>query len=141
MKMRRAPLLIAAAALAAAPALAEPKGHGPKGKGNGHAAAFCPPGLAKKGNGCRPPGLAKKDRHHDDYRDAYRDDRRDGRYRYRVGDRIVDYDDLILIRDPGRYGLDPRWTYYRANDQVIRVDRETDQVLSLIGLVSAILGG
>lgn len=139
MNMFRAPLLIAAAAVAAAPALAEPKGHGNKWKGHhGQSASFCPPGLAKKGNGCQPPGHAKKDRYHDDYRDA-RDDDRD--YRYRVGDRIVDYGDLVLIRDPGRYGLDPRWTYYRTADHVIRVDRDTNQVLALVGLVSAILGG
>lgn len=130
MKMRPA-LAIAALALIASPALADPggkgKGHGPKGHGHSEA-SFCPPGLAKKGNGCRPPGLAKKDR-------------RDDGYRYRVGDRIVDYNDVVIIRDPGRYGLDPYGTYYRADDYVIRVDRETNQVLALVGLVSAILGG
>jgi hypothetical protein len=53
----------------------------------------CPPGLAKKNNGCMPPGLAKDRR---DYRDDYRayyyrpswfgyDGLRDGRYRYDDG--------------------------------------------------------
>ena len=130
MKMRPA-LAIAALAVIATPALADPggKGKGHKFKGHGQSeASFCPPGLAKKGNGCRPPGLAKKDTRADDYR-------------YRVGDRIVDYDNVVLIRDPGRYGLDPYGTYYRADHYVIRVDRETNQVLALVGLVSAILGG
>jgi hypothetical protein len=57
--------MIALAAIAAAmittPALADPR----KGKGHGkhHAAKpgkGCPPGLARKGNGCMPPGQAKK---------------------------------------------------------------------------------
>lgn len=138
MTFMRPAMLIAAAAVAAAPALAEPKGHGNKFKGNhGHAAASaCPPGLAKKGNGCQPPGLAKKDGRHYD-----RDHDRDRDYRYRVGDRIDSYDNIVLIRDPGRYGLDPYGTYYRTDQHVIRVDRETNQVLALVGLVSAILGG
>jgi hypothetical protein len=49
----------------------------------------CPPGLAKKHNGCMPPGLAKDRR---DYRDTYYrpswfgyDGLRDGRYRYDDG--------------------------------------------------------
>ena len=62
--------LAGAAALAfAGPALAKP-GHG-NGKGNGNPHAYgvngpigygvggCPPGLAKKHNGCVPPGHAK----------------------------------------------------------------------------------
>lgn len=44
------------AAAVVAPAFADPGGHG---------AAGCPPGLAKKHNGCLPPGQAKKM-----YRDA-----------------------------------------------------------------------
>ncbi|WP_375691279.1 excinuclease ABC subunit A [Pseudooceanicola sp. LIPI14-2-Ac024] len=128
--------LITALALAATPALAGPKNHG---HGNGHVVAQngCPPGLAKKHNGCTPPGLAKKQWHGD--RDHDRD--RDYSYRYRVGDRVVDVDRLVLIRDPGRYGLDPYGTYYRDNGYVIRVDRETRELMALVGLVSAILGG
>lgn len=150
MKLMRPTMMIAALAVVATPVLADPggKGHGNKFKNHGQSASFCPPGLAKKGNGCRPPGLAKKDRHHDDhYREVRRDRDRDhdrydhDRYRYRVGDRIVNYDNVILIRDPGRYGLDPYGTYYRADDYVIRVDRKTNQVMALVGLVTAILGG
>ena len=68
-------LLAGAAALGlAGPALAKPgNGHG-NGNGNGHGygrgyghergvgygVGGCPPGLAKKHNGCMPPGQAKK---------------------------------------------------------------------------------
>ena len=81
--MARFPLLVGAAALTfATPAPAKPdKAHGshPKGRAahnqgkssdglvyNGgrlfalDARGSCPPGLAKKGNGCLPPGQAKK---------------------------------------------------------------------------------
>ncbi|OWU83884.1 hypothetical protein ATO6_15820 [Oceanicola sp. 22II-s10i] len=121
---------------------AKDKGHG-KGHGKRHqversyqeANRFCPPGLAKKSPACVPPGQAKK---HDSRRD--RDEDRH-HHRYRAGDRIIDYNDLVLIRDPGRYALDPYGTYYRSGDYVIRVDRQTNEVLSLIGLATAILGG
>lgn len=79
----------------------------------------CPPGLAKKHNGCQPPGQAKKQGY------------------YRVGDRIGD--DYIIIRDPGRYGLDRDSTYYRVGDEVYRVNRETREVLDLIGAAAAVL--
>ena len=54
-------LLLASAAMFAAtsPALAKPgKGHGNPHAAQGHVG--CPPGLAKKNNGCLPPGQAKK---------------------------------------------------------------------------------
>ena len=69
--MKHTLLIASAAALAfAGPALAKPgQGHG-QGHGNSHAygaagpvgygVGGCPPGLAKKGNGCMPPGQAKK---------------------------------------------------------------------------------
>jgi len=60
--------------VAAVPAQAQPKG--------------CPPGLAKKANGCQPSGLAKK------------------QGIYHRGDRI--HGDYIILRNPGRYGLNPR---------------------------------
>lgn len=83
----------------------------------GNAGKHCPPGLAKKHNGCNPPGQVK--------------------HRYGVGDRIDD--DYIIIRRPGRYGLDPDESYYRVGDYVYRVDRDTRKVLDLIGAVAAIL--
>lgn len=117
--------VVLALSLAPAAALAG-NGHG---KGHGHGddrgAWDCPPGLAKKHNGCRPPGQAKGDVAY--YREAP----------YRVGDRIVTR--YVVIEEPRRYGLDPRYTYYQSDDYVFRVDRDTGKVLSLIGAVSALL--
>ena len=87
---------------ASPPALADPPG--------------CPPGLAKKQNGCLPPGQARK---------------------YGIGERIGG--DYIVIRHPGRHGLDPDQTYYRVGDYVYRVDRDTAEVLDLIGAVTRVL--
>ncbi|UMA65227.1 excinuclease ABC subunit A [Roseivivax marinus] len=102
------------------------------------AAQGCPPGLAKKNNGCTPPGLAKKgvnqDRRHDG---AYRDREREVVYRYGVGDRIGD--DYVIVREPRDYGLDPAYTYARTNDTVYRIDRETREVLQVVGLLSRLL--
>ena len=83
-------------------------------------AAGCPPGLAKKNPPCVPPGQAKQ---------AYRD--------YRVGERVPD--GFILIRSPSRYGLDPRYTYYERDGYVVHVDRETMQILNLVGAISDLL--
>lgn len=83
-------------------------------------AAGCPPGLAKKNPPCVPPGQA---------RNAYRD--------YRVGERLPD--GFILIRTPSRYGLDPRRTYYERGGYVVQVDRETMQILNLVGAISDLL--
>ncbi len=79
----------------------------------------CPPGLAKKPVACVPPGQAKK-----------------APYRYGKGARIDDY---IVVRDPGRYGLDPSGTYYRSGDYLYRMNRETREVIALIGAVADIL--
>lgn len=93
------------ATTAPAPAQADPRG--------------CPPGLARQGTGCLPPGQAMK---HGLY---HRGDRIDG--------------DYIVLRHPGRYGLDPDETYYRVGDHVYRVNRETREVLDLIGAAAAVL--
>lgn len=86
---------------------------------------FCPPGLAKKTPACVPPGQANKG------------------FPYHVGDRIdtVDLDRYVIVQDPGRYGLDPYGTYYRADDYVVQVDRESRELMALVGLATAILGG
>jgi Ni/Co efflux regulator RcnB len=113
----------------------------------------CPAGLAKKDNGCMAPGQAKKaderrddDRRTEDRRDDRKEDRkddrreadqRDGDRRYRVGERIER--DYIVVKEPRRYGLDPRYTYYRVADDVFRVDRDTREVLNFIGAASALL--
>lgn len=87
----------------------QPSGH-PKG---------CPPGLAKKAVPCVPPGQVGK------------------AGGYRPGDIVRG--DYIVIRDPGRYGLNPGETYYRIGDQVVRVDRDTREILDLIGAAAAVL--
>lgn len=137
--MRR--YMIPAVALMAAMTLVPAAQAGPKG---------CPPGLAKKAVPCVPPGQAKKhhskgkhkdgyysDRYDHDRYDDYDDDRyREGRYRR--GD-VIRQGDYVIIRDPGRYGLDPYGTYYQARGGVYRVDRDTREILDLIGAVTAIL--
>ncbi len=103
--------LTGVALIAAIPAQAQPPAHAqPK---------TCPPGLAKKSNGCQPPGIAKK------------------QGIYHRGDKIRG--DHVILRNPGRHGLDPNETYYRVGDRVYRVDRETREVLDLIGAAAAVL--
>ncbi|WP_420325054.1 excinuclease ABC subunit A [Mameliella sp.] len=79
----------------------------------------CPPGLAKKDPACVPPGLAKK--------------------RVQAPDRHYITDDYVILGDPLRYGLDPDRTYYRLGDEVVRVDRETSEILNFIGSLAALL--
>ena len=131
--MKHLLLLAGAVALAsAAPALAQGHGHGNgKGKGNphsygvngpvGYGVGGCPPGLAKKNNGCLPPGQAKK--------------------LYGVGQRFplgygnawtynqIPYD----IRN--HYGFNPNSNYYYGDGYIYRVDPATmliSQVVSAI---------
>lgn len=118
----------------ASPALAD-KDKGNRGKhwkSQHHAQAWCPPGLAKKSPACIPPGQAKKysRRDHDWDRD------RDWDRYIRIGDRI---DDRWVRIDPYRYGLNPGYDYYRADERVFRVDPQTRQVLAFIGLLEALL--
>ena len=129
--MKHLLLLAGAAALAsAAPAFAKPD-HA-KGKGNPHAqhqgingigygVGGCPPGLAKKNNGCLPPGQAKK--------------------LYGVGQRFpLSYGqrwgfDQIPYDMRSRYGFDPRDQYYYGDGYLYRVDPTTmliNQVVSAI---------
>ncbi|WP_454275030.1 hypothetical protein [Roseovarius sp. MBR-154] len=56
---------------------------------------------------------------------------------YHRGDYIQG--DYVILRNPGRYGLDPDETYYRVGDRVYRVDRNTREVLDLIGAAAAVL--
>ncbi|WP_254429054.1 MULTISPECIES: excinuclease ABC subunit A [unclassified Ruegeria] len=79
-------------------------------------AGHCPPGLAKKAVPCVPPGHVK---------------------RYRVGDYI--YDGYVRIDNPSRYGLRRNGYYVRAGDYVYQVNRETHEVLNLIGAIADIL--
>lgn len=129
----------------------------------------CPPGLAKKSPACVPPGLAKKGVTRQDVDRVRRDDRYDeDDYVYgdwRRGDRlpperyvildegdrvifdgqeyiVVDTDNgTVLKRGNDWYRL-PRYDdseYVRVGDAILRVDRETKQVIQLIRLVDLIL--
>lgn len=112
-------LLVLIAAAAAFLGVAAEAGNHKAGKGQSggvYGATDCPPGLAKKNPPCLPPGQARK---------------------YDRGDVI--YGDYRIIGDPERYGLDRDQTYYRVGDYVYRVDRDTREVLDLIGAVARVL--
>lgn len=131
--MKHLLMLAGTAALAlAGSAMAKPgHGHGNGwGHGNGYAhgdrgpvgygAGGCPPGLAKKHNGCLPPGQAKK---------LYRGQRWHSGYGSLYGYRQIPYD---LRR---RYDLDPYDRYYYSNGYLYRVDPRTmliEQVISAL---------
>ena len=130
--MKHAFLITAAAAFAfSGPALAKP-GHG-KGHGKAHGVhnvggpvgygvGGCPPGLAKKGNGCLPPGQAKR--------------------LYNVGQRFpTQYGNLwnynqIPYDLRQRYSFDPGHRYYYGDGYLYRVDPRT---MLISQVVSAIL--
>ena len=128
--MKLAFLIAGASALAfAAPAQAKP-GNG-QGKGNPHkhgvagpvgvGVGGCPPGLAKKGTGCLPPGQFKK--------------------MYRVGQRFpagygypwtynqIPYD----LRT--RYAFNPDHRYYYGDGYVYRVDPRTMLISQVVSAV------
>ena len=65
----------------------------------------CPPGLAKKNNGCLPPGQAKKQIGYDD------------RYGSNYGDQYENTD---------------RYIFRREGDRVLQIDRRTGQVVRVI---------
>jgi hypothetical protein len=115
--MKQLLLLAGAAALGfAGPALAKPgNGHG-NGHGHGYDNGYgygvggCPRGLAKKHNGCLPPGQAKK---------LYRGQRWQNGYGSRYAYREIPYD---LRR---RYDLDASDRYYYSNGYLYQVDPRT----------------
>ncbi|MES2136577.1 MAG: hypothetical protein V4502_05900 [Pseudomonadota bacterium] len=135
--MKQMLMLAGAAALAfAGPAFGKP-GNG-NGRGNGHGYAYglenerggigygvggCPPGLAKKNNGCLPPGQAKK--------------------LYGVGQRIqrgalspYGYNQIpYSLRQ--QYGLSPYNNYYYNNGYLYGVNPRTMIVQQAI---AALLG-
>lgn len=122
--MKQAILIAGAAAFAfGGPAIAKP-GHGPHQGHNSHygyGTGGCPPGLAKKNNGCMPPGQAKK---------LYRIGQR---YPQSYGDRWqynqIPYD----VRQ--QYGFNPYDRYYYGDGYIYRVDPKTmliEQVVSAL---------
>ena len=129
--MKRILLLAGAAALvSAAPALADPgkgkgkdhhKGHSSKSY-VGYGVGGCPPGLAKKNNGCLPPGQAKK---------LYRTGQRwPGNYGYAWNYNQIPYD----LRN--RYNFDDDYRYYYGDGYLYQVDPRT---MLISQVVSAIL--
>ena len=123
-------LACAAFAFAAAPAAAKPgKGHGNHAKHGNHPVSGlyapgvggCPPGLAKRGNGCMPPGQAKK--------------------LYSIGQRYPgNYGSLWNFNQipnelRNQYAFDPRSRYYYGDGYLYRVDPRTmliQQVVSAL---------
>jgi len=121
--MKHLLILAGVATLAAtAPVSAKPdhaKGHNGYAYGYGHS---CPPGLAKKNNGCLPPGQAKK---------LYnRGQRWPGNYGYAWNYNQIPYD----LRN--RYGFDPNDRYYYGDGYLYQVDPAT---MLISQVVSAIL--
>jgi len=134
--MKKLLILAGVAAFAVAgPALADPgngKGKG-KGKGNdvvkvydghghvGYGTGGCPPGLAKKNNGCLPPGQAKK---------LYNIGQRwPGNYGYAWNYNQIPYD----LRT--RYNFDPNYRYYYGDGYVYRVDPATMLVSQVVSAI------
>jgi hypothetical protein len=125
--MRAALLFAGAAALGiATPALADKGGHGhgnphdygarDYGYGNGG----CPPGLAKKHNGCMPPGQARKLARGERWQNAY-------------GNRYVYGQIPYGVRN--QYDLSPHYNYYYSNGYLYQVDPRTmliSQVISAL---------
>ena len=116
----------------AGPAYAKPdhaKGHGKGQKVRvvdhsghvGYGAGGCPPGLAKKNNGCLPPGQAKK---------LYNIGQRyPGNYGYNWNYNQIPYD----LRQ--QYGFNPGYNYYYGDGYLYRVDPKTmliQQVVSAL---------
>jgi hypothetical protein len=123
--MKHLLLIAGAAALAVAgPAVAKPgKGHGnPHSSGKnrliGYGVGGCPPGLAKKHNGCMPPGQVKKQ-----FRVGQRFNRS---YGYRWSFNQIPYD----LRS--RYDFDPRFNYYYGDGYLYRVDPKTELVRQVV---------
>lgn len=88
--------------------------------GNRYGVNACPPGLAKKNNGCLPPGQAKKS--------------------FEVGQRVpsgynyyTDYRDLPSDYYT-RYNLDDDYRYIRRDGSLYEVDPVTSIVRRIIGI-------
>jgi hypothetical protein len=117
--MKQFLLLAGAAALGfAGPALAKPgHGHGHDRNSYGYGYEHCPPGLAKKHNGCMPPGHAKRYDRGDRWRSSY-----GNLYAYNR----IPYD----LRQ--RYDLNTRYRYYYNNGYLYQVDPRTQLISQVI---------
>ncbi|QPM89878.1 hypothetical protein [Pseudooceanicola algae] len=57
-----------------------------------------------------------------------------------VGDRVAATDDRTqLVRDPGRYRLDPYGTFYQIDNKVVEVNRITMKIIRLLGPAADVL--
>jgi hypothetical protein len=117
-------LTAAVAAMIATPALADPGKENGQGRHYGAAVAGnCPPGLAKKRNGCMPPGQARK-------------------YGWSRGYHVPSgysswtrYSSLPRYYR-NRYAYDPGNYYVYRNGNVYAVDRTTMLIESIIRILS-----
>lgn len=128
--MRHLLLLAGAAALGlAGPALGKPgngHGHGDRDYGHGDRDygygdrdfGGCPPGLAKKHNGCMPPGQARK---------LARGERWQGGYGTPYSYGRIPYD----VRR--RYDLSTRYRYYYNDGNLYAVDPRTMLIQQVVG--------
>ena len=127
--MKQALLIAGAAALAfAGPAFAKPDHAQGKGKGHTHAYGIngpvgygvggCPPGLAKKHNGCRPPGQVKQ---------LFRTGQR-----FRTGYGYLWTYNQIPYDLRTQYGLPPYGNYYYGDGYLYRVDPKTMLVQQVV---------
>jgi len=114
--MRHLLLLAGAAALGlAGPALGKP------GNGHGHGDrdfGGCPPGLAKKNNGCMPPGQARKLARGERWQSGYGTLYSYGRIPYDVR---------------RRYDLSTRYRYYYNDGYLYAVDPRTMLIQQVVG--------
>ncbi|WP_341633110.1 hypothetical protein [Sphingomonas agri] len=118
--MRHLLLLAGAAALGlAGPALGKPgNGHG-HGHGDGDGDfGGCPPGLAKKNNGCMPPGQARKLARGERWQSGYGTLYSYGRIPYDVR---------------RRYDLSTRYRYYYNDGYLYAVDPRTMLIQQVVG--------
>jgi hypothetical protein len=114
--MKQIILLAGAAALAyAGPALAKPD-HG-RGNDNAYNDRGCPPGLAKKHNGCMAPGQARKLARGQRYQNGY-----GTLYSYQ----------RIPYNVRQRYALNSRYRYYYDNGSLYAVDPRTMLVQQVV---------
>jgi hypothetical protein len=137
--MKHLILIASAAALGfTGPVLADP-GHG-RGNGNGNGQGWdrgdnhdrgdaygygrgrCPPGLAKKHNGCMAPGQARRLARGQRWQTQY-----GSRYAY----------GQIPYNLRSQYNLNPRYSYYYSNGYLYQVDPRTQLVQQVI---SSLLG-
>jgi hypothetical protein len=80
----------------------------------------CPPGLAKKHNGCRPPGQAKK---------------------YHIGDTLPDY--VVLLPVPRDvlvhlHPVEPGYRYVQVDKDIYLIGEASKKIIDAVTLLSAV---